>query len=370
MKDFLINNPKVVFKENLTHSILSQSNSYNFHTSKNYYNKTSLLELKSLSKEIGVKSISIKDESNRFGLNSFKVLGSTFAIDKILDKQPKIDTFCTATDGNHGKGLAWAAQNINKKVVVYVPKDTTLERIKEIEKYNANVYQLNLNYEDTCVYAFQESKKNNWCLVQDASWDNYEEIPALIMSGYLTHFKEIECFTNNMTKSKYDIIFLQCGVGSWAASCIWYYMQEFKNNRPKIVLIEPDEACGVYESFANGKRCSPRTTFNTIMAGLNCGIPSKSAWKIIQQGCDAVLKISDTDTKKAIKKLYYPKGGDPKIVSGESGAAGLAGLLKVINNKELYELKSYLNLNKDSKILLFNTEGDTDENSFKKIISN
>ena len=90
---------------------------------------------------------------------------------------------------------------------------------------------------------------------------------------------------------------------------------------------------------------------------------------IIQQGCDAVLKISDTDTKKAIKKLYYPKGGDPKIVSGESGAAGLAGLLKVINNKELYELKSYLNLNKDSKILLFNTEGDTDENSFKKIIS-
>ena len=102
MKDFLINNPKVVFKENLTHSILSQSNSYNFHTSKNYYNKTSLLELKSLSKEIGVKSISIKDESNRFGLNSFKVLGSTFAIDKILDKQPKIDTFCTATDCNHG----------------------------------------------------------------------------------------------------------------------------------------------------------------------------------------------------------------------------------------------------------------------------
>jgi diaminopropionate ammonia-lyase len=98
-------------------------------------------------------------------------------------------------------------------------------------------------------------------------------------------------------------------------------MQEFKNNRPKIVLIEPDEACGVYESFANGKRSSPRTTFNTIMAGLNCGIPSKSAWKIIQQGCDAVLKISDTDTKKAIKKLYYPKGGDPKIVSGESCAA-------------------------------------------------
>ena len=139
-----------------------------------------------------------EDESNRFGLNSFKVLGSTFAIDKILDKQPKIDTFCTATDGNHGKGLAWAAQNINKKVIVYVPKDTTLERIKEIEKYNANVYQLNLNYEDTCVYAYQESKKNNWCLVQDASWDNYEEIPALIMSGYLTHFKEIECFKSNL----------------------------------------------------------------------------------------------------------------------------------------------------------------------------
>ena len=368
MRDFLKNNPKVVFKENLTHSILSQSNSYNFHTSKNYYNKTSLLELKSLSKQIGVKSISIKDESNRFGLNSFKVLGSTFAIDKILDKQPKIDTFCTATDGNHGKGLAWAAQNINKKVIVYVPKDTTLERIKEIEKYNANVYQLNLNYEDTCVYAFQESKKNNWCLVQDASWDNYEEIPALIMSGYLTHFKEIECFTNNMTKSKYDIIFLQCGVGSWAASCIWYYYNFYNENRPKIVLIEPEEACGVYESFLKGKRSTPTTSFKTVMAGLNCGIPSKSAWEIIKRGCDAVLKISDSDVKKAMNRLYYSKNNDPKIISGESGAAGLAGLLKLINNKDLIELKSFLNINSESKILLFNTEGDTDKKNFKKII--
>jgi len=368
VKDFLINNSKVVFKENLTHSILSQSNSYNFHTSKNYYNKTSLLELKSLSKEIGVKSISIKDESKRFGLNSFKVLGSTYAIDKILDKHPMIDTFCTATDGNHGKGLAWAAQNINKKVIVYVPKDTTLERIKEIEKYNASVYQLDLNYEDTCVYAFEESKKKNWCLVQDASWDNYEEIPALIMSGYLTHFKEIEYFRNNINKSKYDIIFLQCGVGSWAASCIWYYMQEFKDKRPKIVLIEPYEACGVFESFIKGKRCSPGTTFNTIMAGLNCGIPSKNAWQIIKQGCDAVLKISDSDTKKAMNKLYYPHGNDPKIISGESGAAGLAGLLKVVNKREFYELKNYLNLGEDSKILLFNTEGNTDKLSFKKII--
>ena len=121
-----------------------------------------------------------------------------------------------------------------------------------------------------------------------------------------------------MTKSKYDIIFLQCGVGSWAASCIWYYMQEFKNNRPKIVLIEPDEACGVYESFANGKRSSPGTTFNTIMAGLNCGIPSKSAWKIIQQGCDAVLKISDTGCLSFEKTKGSPLSID-NIRSSEYG---------------------------------------------------
>jgi len=367
-KDFFLNNSKKSLKNNLTNKILSASNSFDFHKSQSYYNNTSLYKLDNLSIELGIKSVSIKDESDRFGLDSFKILGSTYALHEILKEKEYINTFCTATDGNHGKGLAWASRKLNKNCIVYVPKDTSTERINSIKKQDAKVKKLDLNYEDTCIYASVESKTNDWCLVQDASWDNYEEIPALIMSGYLTHFKEIEYPKKDSDKSKYDVIFLQCGVGSWAASCIWYYYNFYNENRPKIVLIEPEEACGVYESFLKGKRSTPTTSFKTIMAGLNCGIPSKSAWEIIKRGCDAVLKISDSDVKKAMTRLYYSKNNDPKIISGESGAAGLAGLLKLINNKDLIELKSFLNINSESKILLFNTEGDTDKKNFKKII--
>ena len=126
-------------------------------------------------------------------------------------------------------------------------------------------------------------------------------------------------------------------------------------------MVEPEESCGVFESFKNGNRISPNTSFNTIMAGLNCGIPSKNAWEIIKNGCDAVIKISDEQTKKAMKQFYNPIGNDLKIISGESGAAALGGLIN--------DLKKHLNLNQDSKILLFNTEGDTDPDSFKKIVS-
>ena len=369
MNDFIINNCSNKLDNNLTHLILKNSNSYQFHIKQDYYNKTPLVQLNSLSNHLCLNNIHIKDESNRFDLDAFKVLGSTYALYEILIKNSNIDVFCTATDGNHGKGLAWAAQQFNKKVIIFVPRDTSKNRIKAIKSYNAIVYQLDLNYEETCLYASNKCDENGWQLVQDASWENYEEIPSLIMSGYLTHFKEIEFPTNSNFKSKFDIIFLQCGVGSWAASCIWYYLNHYKEHRPKIVLVEPEESCGVFESFKNGDRMTPNTSFNTIMAGLNCGIPSKNAWEIIKIGCDAVIKISDEEVKKAMRQLYNPIGNDIKIISGESGAAGLAGLIKVLDFEKSNDLKKHLNLNQDSKILLFNTEGATDPDNFNKIVS-
>ncbi|MDA9018711.1 diaminopropionate ammonia-lyase [Flavobacteriaceae bacterium] len=369
MNDFIINNCSNTLDNNLSNSILKLSNSYDFHTKQDYYNKTPLVNLDSLSNHLGLKNIFVKDESNRFGLNSFKVLGSTYAIHEILKKNPNIGVFCTATDGNHGKGIAWSAKKYNKKAIIYVPRDTSINRIKAIESYNADVYQLDLNYEETCIYASQKCDDNGWCLIQDASWENYEEIPSYIMSGYLTHFKEIEIPSKTDLQSKFDVIFLQCGVGSWASSGIWYYLNNYKGVRPKIVLVEPEEACGVFESFENGKRISPNTSFNTIMAGLNCGIPSKNAWEIIKNGCDAVIKISDSDVRTAMRQFYYPLGNDSQIISGESGAAGLTGLIKVLGFEKSNDLKKFLNLNNDSKILLFNTEGNTDPENFQNIIS-
>ena len=370
MKDFIINNPSNLLVENSTNKILKKSKPLIFHKKLRNYFKTPLYELSGLSNNLNIANLFIKDESQRFGLNAFKGLGASYAVSLILKNKPKVSVFCTATDGNHGKALAWSSKMYNRKCVVYVPRNTSKLRIKGISSYGAKVEMLDLNYENTCKYAFNISLKNNWEFVQDASWDNYETIPAYIMSGYLTHLIEMQDTINFINKPSIDIVFLQCGVGSWAASCIWYYLNRYGINRPKIILVEPNESSGVYDSLNNGKRVSPVGNLTTIMAGLNCGIPSKSAWNIIKSGCDGVIKISDNRVKSSMKLLYNPYENDSKIISGESGAAGLAGLIKCLSDEKVKKLKKHIGLDKNSRILLFNTEGDTDKESFLRIINN
>jgi diaminopropionate ammonia-lyase len=366
--DFYLNFPNNKLSNNATDRILSNSNSIDFHKKLSNYSISKLFKLENLSKKLNIKNVYVKDESTRFGLSAFKGLGASYAINKILTENPKINVFCTATDGNHGKAVAWSASINKKKSVVYVPRDTTKNRIDAIAKFGGEVIQLNMNYEETCNHAAKQCVLNNWLLVQDTSWVGYEKIPALIMSGYLTHFKEMEDSINLFQKPKIDIIFLQCGVGSWPASCIWYYMSRYKKNRPKIVLVEPNEASGVLRSFIENQRVSPKGNSKTIMAGLNCGIPSKSAWEIIKNGCDAVMTISDEYTMDAMRTLYNPKENDARIISGESGAAGLAGLIKCIKDPRLSKLNEHIELNSKSRILIFNTEGDTDKESFRSIV--
>ena len=368
MKDYFLNYPDYKIISNSTTEILKNNNSINFHKGLENYNCSPLVNLKSFAMELNINNLFVKDESDRFGLNAFKVLGASYAVEKILIDEPNIPVFCTATDGNHGKALAWTAKQNNKECVVYVPRNTTDLRIKAISKLGAKVYKLDKNYEDTCDYAREISLINNWKLIQDTSWGGYEYIPSLIMSGYLTHFNELESQLELNYKNKVDIIFLQCGVGSWAASCIWYFLNKYKVNRPKIVIVEPTESAGVFESFEKGARITPKGNFNTIMAGLNCGIPSKNAWDIIKSGCDASIIISDDYVIKATREYYYPRDNDQRIISGESGAAGLGGLLKSISDPAFDKLRKHINLNPKSNVLLFNTEGATDINDFNEII--
>ncbi|KRO87009.1 MAG: diaminopropionate ammonia-lyase [Cryomorphaceae bacterium BACL29 MAG-121220-bin8] len=370
MTDFYLNYPTDKLVVNKTHSILSNSNSLSFHHSLDCYKESPLINLENLSNKLNISKLCVKDESKRFDLNAFKVLGASYAVFETLKKYPNTSVFCTATDGNHGKAVAWSSRRYGKKTIVYVPNDTSSLRIEAIETFGATVHQLDLNYEQTCNYASKMSKKMNWQLIQDTSWENYEEIPSLIMAGYLTHFIEIDKFLEIKNLSNFDIIFLQCGVGSWAASCIWYHLNKYGKNRPKIVIVEPNESCGVFQSFKDNNRVSPIGSLNTIMAGLNCGIPSKNAWEIIKNGCDAVVKISDEEVKSSMKVFYNPIKNDSKIISGESGAAGLAGLLKTKKASHLQALRDHIKLTDSSKILLFNTEGDTDVNSFQEIIKN
>ena len=365
---YYINKPDNILPEGLTDSFLRSSSPLEYHQTLKNYGVTPIIELRELARSFGVKNIFVKDESYRFGLNAFKGLGASFAIFKILERDPDIETFCSATDGNHGRAVAWSARLFGKKSKIFVPKDTTQARIQAIEKEGAVVEKVDANYDETCEWAKKESMKNGWQLVQDTASENYEEIPAYIMAGYLTHFKELENSLHTLPKPGIDIVFLQAGVGSWPAAAAWYYLNRYGVNRPKIVLVEPIEAAGILTSFKKGERSKPQGSFKTMMAGLNCGIPSLNAWEILKHSADAAIAIEDTFTAQAIRKLYYPAGDDKRIISGESGAGGLAGFIALMKDSRFSNLKEALNISSESRVLLYSTEGDTDPENFKKII--
>ncbi|MBG6129759.1 diaminopropionate ammonia-lyase [Aquimarina sp. EL_43] len=367
---FYINNPDNTFVDNVTTAILEKCDDTKaFHASLPGYKPTPLIPLPNLSKKYNVGNIYIKDESFRFGLNAFKGLGASYAIHQILKKKPQIETFCTATDGNHGRAVAWSANFFNKKAVVFVPKGTTNQRIKAIEKEGAIVEQVDGNYDKTCAYAKAVSEKNGWELVQDTAWENYEEIPAYIMGGYLTLFQEMENSLHLASDPKIDLVFLQAGVGSFAGTGIRYYLERYGANRPKIIIVEPTEADAILASFKKGKITTSLGNSETIMAGLNCGTPSLGAWDLIKNGSDVSIKIDDKYSREAIRELYFSSGSDTKIISGESGASGLAGFIAIMKEQECKPIKETLRINETTNILFISTEGATDMDMFDSIIS-
>ena len=367
-KLFHINNPNNIIVADITTAILKESKALCFHLSLPNYKPTPLVHLPHLAKKWKIGNIYIKDESFRFGLNAFKGLGASFAINNILKEKPQITTFCTATDGNHGRAVAWSAKLFNKKAVVFVPKDTTIQRIEAIKNEGAKVERINGDYDETCAYAEKESKLNGWELVQDMAWENYEKIPAQIMAGYLTLFHEMEDSLHLPEHAKIDIVFLQAGVGSFAGSGVFYYLNKYGEKRPKIVIVEPKEADGILSSFKKGEITTSKGNNTTIMAGLNCGTPSLGAWQLLKSGTDVSLKIDDKYSMQAIRELYFPNGTDKQIISGESGAAGLAGFMAIMKEEEFSSLREELKINENTNILFISTEGATDIEMFNKII--
>ncbi|UJH90255.1 diaminopropionate ammonia-lyase [Antarcticibacterium sp. 1MA-6-2] len=364
-----INNPDNRLVTNCTDSIFRASDPLSFHNSLAGYKPTPLVELKNLAKKIGVREIYIKDESYRFGLNAFKALGASYAIHKILEKNPEIETFCTATDGNHGRAVAWSARIFDKKSRIFVPSDTTTARIDAIRAEGAVVEKIIGNYEETCAFAKKRSLEYGWTLLQDTATEDYEEIPAHIMAGYFTHFKELEDGLHQLPEPNVDVVFLQSGVGSWPAAAAWYYTSRYSLKRPKLVIVEPKEAAGMLASLIKGERCSPSGSFKTMMAGLNCGIPSSTAWEILKNTIDVSIAIEDKFMEAAIRTLFSPSQDDPQVISGESGAGGFAGFLAIMNDERFAEVKEFLNINSNTRILCYSTEGATDPSNFKKIIS-
>lgn len=362
-----------------------------FHKSFPEYKVTPLQSLKELSKQLGVSNIWVKDESYRFGLNAFKVLGGTYAVGKYLAERLNVDiselsfeklrsnelkekigeiTFVTATDGNHGRGIAWAAYQLGQKSVVYMPKGSSEIRLNNIRKEGAEASITDLNYDDTVRLASQKAIENGWILVQDTAWDGYEEIPTWIMQGYGTIMDEA---VEQITEAGVDRpthVFLQAGVGSFAASMLGYLVEKFGDQRPITGIVEPDKAACLYKSMniGDGKPHSVTGDLNTIMAGLACGEPSKTSWGILKDYAEIFVSCPDYVAARGMRILANPLGSDPHVISGESGAVGV-GLISLLAENELHEhMKTALNLNQDSKILIISTEGDTDPDHYRKVV--
>ncbi len=358
------------------------------HASLHAYQPTPLIELPRRAQSLGVDRVFVKDEGHRFGLKAFKALGASYAIyrqiKKVLEEEgrnvaapeefyrrpdlipEKRFTFCTATDGNHGRGVAWVARLLKQNAVIYMPKDTVVDRIQAIVDEGAQVNIIHGHYDDAVNRVREDAARNGWTMISDTSWPGYTEIPQWIMAGYLTMFREIH--QGEDQSPHVDFIFVQAGVGALAAAAARYYNVEYTANPVKLISVEPTSTACMLESIksANG---DPRTVtgeFDTIMAGLNCGTPSPVAWPYVKHGFDAFMTITDDQCLNAMRAFYYPAESDPRIIAGESGAAGLAAVTALRESRELKEVSQSLGLNQSSRVLLLNTEADTDADTFKR----
>lgn len=363
-----------------------------FHKSFPQYSETPLAELKHMAEYLGVKDVFVKDESYRFGLNAFKVLGGSFAMANYIAEQVKkpiseVDykyltspelkkdfgqaTFFTATDGNHGRGVAWAANKLGQKAVVLMPKGSAKSRFDNIAKEGAKVTIEDVNY-DECVRMANAmaEKTQNGVMVQDTAWDGYEKIPTWIMQGYGTMALEA---SEQLKKSGVDRpthVLVQAGVGSLAGAVVGYFANCYSDNPPKMIVMEAEAADCLYKSAIgkDGKIRFVEGDLNTIMAGLACGEPNTISFDILKNHVDFFVSCPDWVAEKGMRMLGNPIKGDPQVTSGESGAVGMGLLAAIMKNDDYKDLRDAMELNKDSMVLMFSTEGDTDPENYKKIV--
>ena len=356
------------------YSFDATKNVRNLHESLSVYIETPLIELKNFK---GVRSIFIKDESKRFGLKAFKALGGVWAIYKVISRElglenPTLDeifsrreelskmTFITTTDGNHGKGVSWAAGLFGCKSFVYMPKGTVEVRAQAIRDAGSAIVKItDMDYDNCVKFTARLAEKNHWHLIQDTSWPGYEEIPAQIMLGYSTLAYEA---LRQMNYQRPTHIFLQAGVGSMAGAIAAVFAENFKDNPPRITIVEPTEVACFFETMkiGDGKIYSATGNGQTMMAGLNCATPCELAWKILRRYAADAATISDDVAAEAMKIL-----AEEKIISGESGCAGFALANAALNSSEL---RRALEVDENSIIFVINTEGDTDPENYKKML--
>jgi len=324
------------------------------------YSPTPLIDLNKLNDELGFKNIYYKDEDKRFNLKSFKALGGAFAVNKIADEKGNI-TVATATAGNHGRSVAWGAQRLGLKCKIFISEFVSETRAETMKNLNADVIRVKGNYDASLKECIKQSNQNNWEIVQDVSWDGYKAVPKLIMAGYTIMIKEILDQINN---DKITHVFLQAGVGGMAAAMIAGFAK-FTDNIPKFIIVEPENANCVFKSIKNNQPTTVNIVKETIMGGMSCGDVSTVAWEILKNSTNNCLTISDDAISTTIAMLSEAKLSDEKIIAGECAVPGIIALIGLSKNKEYL---NKLNINSNSKILLFGCEGLTDAEMYKKLL--
>jgi diaminopropionate ammonia-lyase len=367
------------------------SNVHAFQQTHESYTETPLFHLKNLANELNLREIYVKDESYRFGLNAFKVMGGIYAIGKCIAnlleedienlsfdvlKSPKVKerlgdlTFISATDGNHGRGVAWAARELGYQSEIYMPKGSSEERLEAIRNEGAKAKILDLNYDDAVRYCADLAKSNNWIMVQDTAWEGYDDIPLWIMQGYASMAKEITDQLNGSNSKPPTHVFLQAGVGSFAGAIAAYFVEQYREEAPAIIIVEPNEADCYYRSFSTpgGERTLVTGDMSTIMAGLACGEPNTRAFRVLRNYASAAFSCADYVSALGMRMYGNPIANDPRIISGESGAVTLGLLYYLRKDQEYSPIGKELHLDESSRVLLISTEGDTDRKHYRDVV--
>jgi diaminopropionate ammonia-lyase len=362
-----------------------------FHREIPGFQMSPLKALPNLAARLGLGGIWVKDESVRLNLSSFKVLGGSYAVyqfvrhrlglqDQELSFSELMDgelrhklgplVFAAATDGNHGRGVAWSATRMGFEAVIYVHKLTSHERIQAIENNGGKVVVVDGNYDDAVRQVYQDALANGWNVISDTAWEGYEEVPKWVMQGYTTMLSEAQEQLAGQGLSQPTHLFVQAGVGSLAAASIGFYDNLFGAGRPLSVVVEPTKAACLFASAQanDGQPHSVAGDLDTIMAGLACGDPNPLAWQVLRECADYFAICPDYVAAKGMRVYGMPLRGDPFIVSGESGAVTLGALMYVMEYEGARELREALRLGADAQVLLINSEGNTAPDDFRHVV--
>ncbi len=361
-----------------------------FHQQLPDYRPTDLVRWSHLAGAWGLKDLFIKDESTRFNLKAFKVLGGSYAAARLMCQKlgmspDNVDfaylasdearerigqiTLTAATDGNHGRGIAWAAEQLHQNAVIYMPKGAARSRVENIRSHGATVIVTDLNYDDTVRLSCRMAEKNGWYVIQDTAWEGYTEIPLWVMQGYMTMCVEA-VDQMALTGLRPTHVFVQVGVGALAGAVVGYLLNKFSDHPPRFITMEPNNAACIFASAtaADGRPHAVTGDLNTIMVGLACGEPNPIGWEILRDFCSCYVSCDDFVAANGVCILANPLKGDPRVEAGESGAVGLGVLDLLCNNDKFGELKQKLAIDPDSTLLFFNTEGATDPENYREIV--